>query len=91
MFEVVCHRPVEFSIDLREDSADVPLATPGLHALESNKPPLQEVSFMPANQDGRRRLRIVVPENQLPGTYSGIIINRLTGEVHGTLSLKISD
>jgi hypothetical protein len=88
--DVVCRRPVEIAFDIREGSAGLPLATPGLHALDGNKPALREVNFIPAN-DGLMRLRIVIPENQMSGNYTGVIVSQLSGEVRGTISIKIAD
>jgi hypothetical protein len=90
--DVVCRRPVEIAFDVRAGSAGLSLATPGLHALDGNKPPLREISFIPpANDDGLMRLRIVIPENQMSGNYTGVIVSQIGGEVRGTISIKIED
>jgi hypothetical protein len=88
--EVVSRRPVEITLDLREQSIGLPLATPGLHSLDG-KPALREVSISPCVNDGPLRLRVVIPDNQIPGHYSGVVMNQHSGEVRGTISITIKD
>jgi hypothetical protein len=89
--DVVCRRPVEIAFDLREHLIYSPLATPGLHSLDGDKPALRNVNFIPPNDDGSILLQIVVPDNQMSGAYSGVIVNQITAKVCGTVSVKVRD
>jgi hypothetical protein len=62
----------------------------GLHAVDSDKPGLTDITFSPAKVDGRRKLRVFVPVNQPAGSYSGVIVDRETGELRGTLTVRVS-
>ncbi len=84
-------RPAQVSIDLREGSQKLALTTLGLRAVEPDKPVLNDVSLEPETPGAGLRLRIAIPENHPAGTYSGVIVNRETGEVRGTLSVRIAE
>src|SRR3984957_12746178 len=89
--EVVSLRPVQVSVELRPDSEAKSLVSLGLSAIDSSKPVLTDVSFVPDEVPGRIKLRLRVPESQPTGTYSGVILNRDSGEARGTLSIRIAD
>jgi hypothetical protein len=89
VLDLVCRRPLEVAVEIPQHSAN--LVTPGLHALDGNKPALKAVSFLTDDGDGRMRLRIVVPEDQEAGVYSGVIVDRTSGELRGTLTVRIKD
>jgi len=89
--EIASARPVQVSLDLREHSEALPLISLGLRAVDENKPPLNDISFAPATTRGAIRLRISVPDSHPPGTYSGVIVNRDSGETLGTLSISIAE
>src|SRR5271170_3875511 len=77
--EVVSRRPVRVSVDLRPNSEARSLVALGLHSVDSRKPTLTDIHFVHDEAAGRIGLRIAVPENQPPGTYSGVIVNRDSG------------
>jgi hypothetical protein len=89
--EVVSLRPVQVSVELRPNSEAQSLVSLGLNAVDSSKPVLTDVSFVPDEVPGRIKLRLRIPESQPPGTYSGVVVNRDTGETRGTLSIRIAD
>jgi hypothetical protein len=89
--EVVSRRPIKVSVDLRPNSEMKSLVALGLGAVDSKKPALKDVRFVPDETPGRIKLRIRVPDKQPPGTYSGVIVNRNNGEARGTLSVRIAD
>ena len=89
--EVVSRRPVQVSVDLRPNSEAKSLVALGLHSVDSRKPSLTDIRFVHDEAAGRIGLRIGVPEGQPPGTYSGVIVNRDSGETRGTLSIRIAD
>jgi len=89
--EVVSVRPVEVSVELRPNSEAKSLVSLGLNAVDSSKPALSDISLVPDEVPGRIMLRLRIPESQPAGTYSGVIVNRESGEARGTLSIRISD
>lgn len=89
--EVVSIRPVQASVELRPNSAPHSLVALGLNAVDSGKPALTEINFVPDDVSGRVKLRIRIPETQPAGTYSGVIVNRDSGETCGTLSIRVAD
>jgi hypothetical protein len=89
--EVVSRRPVQVSVDLRPNSEAKSLVALGLHSVDSGKPTLTDIRFVPDEATNRIKLRIGVPENQPAGTYSGVIVYRDSGETRGTLSIRIAD
>jgi hypothetical protein len=89
--EVVSVRPVQVSVELRPNSEAQSLVSLGLKSIDSSKPALTDVSFVPDGVPGRVKLRLQIPESQPPGTYSGVIVNRDSGETRGTLSIRIAD
>jgi hypothetical protein len=89
--EVVSLRPVQVSVELRPNSEAQSLVSLGLSAIDSSKPTLRDISLLPDEVPGRVKLRLRIPESQPPGTYSGVIVNRDSGETRGTLSVRIAD
>jgi hypothetical protein len=88
--EMISNRPVQVSLDLREGSESLPLVTPGLHAVDPGKAALTDISFAPEPGGASLKLKISIPDTHPPGTYSGVVVNRDTGETHGTLSVRIA-
>ena len=89
--EMSSSRPVEVSIDLRESAETLPLMTLGLRAIDERKPPLNDIVFVLDPTRGVVKLKILIPDNHPPDTYSGVIVSRSTGEAQGTLSVRISE
>ncbi len=82
---------VSISVELRPNSESQSLVALGLSSVDQRKPMLKDVSLGPDEVVGRVKLRLRIPESQPPGTYSGVIVNRETGETRGTLSIRIAD
>lgn len=59
------------------------LRVPGLYSLDGTGPPLTDVSVEPHS------VRIRVPDDQPPGTYAGVIVDKETQEPKGTLSIRL--
>jgi hypothetical protein len=89
--EVLSVRPVQVSVELRPDSDPQSLVALGLNAVDPKKPAVTDISFSPDEVRGRIKLRIRITEGQPPGTYSGVIVHRDSGEARGTLSIRITD
>ncbi len=89
--EVVSIRPVQVSVELWPHSEELSLVALGLNAVDATKPVLTDISLVPDDVPGRIKVRLRVPDNQPPGIYSGVIVNRDNGETRGTLSVRIAD
>jgi hypothetical protein len=89
--EVVSLRPVQVSVELRPNCEPHSLVALGLSAVDSGKPILKDISLAPDEVAGRIKLRLQIPESQPSGTYSGVIVNRDSGETRGTLTIRIAD
>lgn len=89
--EVVSVRPVQVSVELQPNSEAESLISLGLNAIDSNRPALKDISLVPDGVPGRMKLRLQIPDSQPAGIYSGVIVNRNSGEVRGTLSIRIAD
>jgi hypothetical protein len=89
--EVVSVRPVQVSVELRPNVEARSLVALGLNAVDPGKPVLTDISLTPDEIPGRIKLRLRIPENQPSGTYSGVIVDRDSGETRGTLSIRIAD
>jgi hypothetical protein len=87
--ELISSRPVRVSLELREHSEKLPLVSLGLRAVDPDKQMLTDISFVADDNGEGRRLRIRIPEGQPPGVYSGVIVNRDTGEARGTLGVRL--
>ncbi|MFZ0678085.1 hypothetical protein [Candidatus Binatus sp.] len=89
--EVVSVRPVQVSVELQPNSEAESLISLGLNAIDSNRPALKDISLVPDGVPGRMKLRLQIPDSQPAGIYSGVIVNRNSGMVRGTLSIRIAD
>ena len=89
--EVVSTRPVQVSLQLKPDSEIQSLAALGLSAIDSGKPASADISFVPGNTKGLVRLRVRVPDKHPSGNYAAVVVNRDSGEVRGTLRLRVAD
>jgi hypothetical protein len=89
--EVCSSRPVRVSLDLKSNVGGRALATYGLRAPEMEKAPLTDVAFGVGPIGGLPQLRLRVPEGQPPGRYTGVVVDRHSGELLGTLTAEMSD
>jgi hypothetical protein len=88
--EVSAARPTRVTLELRPKAAGRPLATFDLRSVEATKPPLTDVTFecgLPGEIVG---VRIRIPNGQPPGTYTGVVVDRDTGDSLGTMSVRIA-
>ena len=71
------------TLDLGTRASKDGLLVPGLYPLDGEGPPLARIAFA----DGA--LRIEIPDDQPPGTYTGAVIDPTTREPCGTLSVRL--
>jgi hypothetical protein len=88
--EVLSTQPIEVSLDLPPNSDGRRLLVLRLDAVDSDKPALADIAFSPDTTEGKRKLRVFVPAGQPVGTYSGVIVDRDTGELRGTVTVRVS-
>jgi hypothetical protein len=89
--EIRAHGPTQVMVNLSPRAEQLFLATPGLHAMSAEKPPLTDVTFLPGLDGNPAQLRIHVPQGHPPDLYTGVLIDRTTGLPQGTLSVRIAD
>jgi len=87
--EVASARFAQVIPELRPHCETMPLRCQALHAGESGKPPLTDVHFETA-ANGRLHLRVRIGDAQPPGTYTGTVINSQTGDLCGTVTVKLT-
>jgi hypothetical protein len=89
--EIVASRPTQVTLDLYPRSEGSVLVTHGLRAVDPGKPALTDISFGAGPGGGPTRVRICVPEGQPPDLYTGVVVDKHTGQVCGTLSVQIAE
>lgn len=98
--EVVSARPARVTLDMRPESAGRRLIVHDLRAAGSEMPPLTGIRFVTGRTDALRTdalrtdalpyFRISVPAQQPVGSYHGLVMDQDSGQVCGTLSVRIS-
>jgi len=88
--EIVCPEPTEVAIDFRCPAYTPDLVVLPLHAMDSDKPALKEITLMPGSKNVSPRLRVVIPAGQPPDSYTGTVVDANSGEPQGTLSIRLS-
>jgi hypothetical protein len=90
-FDINARRPTKVLLDLRADANAATLGTPGLHALNGDAAPLTEIAFARGARGQMPGLTVRIPDEQPPGTYTGVVVDRETNEPRGTLSIRLSE
>lgn len=89
--EVASIRPVRVSLELVPNSDTRSLVALALSSLAPEKPALTQVSFVRDKAEGRVKLRVQIPDKQPAGTYTGVVVDRGSGEARGTLSVRLGN
>jgi hypothetical protein len=89
--EIASAKPIRVSLDVGHGADRLSLMTHGLRAVEPDKPALSDINFKAADKHGRATLQIRVPDSQPSGLYSGVVVERESGEVRGTLVVRLLD
>lgn len=87
--EIASRRRILVSMHVPGDAATF---DPGIHALHSGEPGVPAMTsarFHNEPPSGAPVLAIDVPDQQPPGLYSGVIVDRASNEPKGTLSVRI--
>jgi hypothetical protein len=80
-------RQAEVKYDLRSSPDSFSPAVPPLHSADKTKEPLRDVRFVV--KDGRSVLVVNVPDGHPPGVYNGAIVDHLTHEPRGFISVRV--
>lgn len=88
--EVLSVQPARVILDLRPESERRSLTVLELRAVDASKPPLTDIRFEGHPSGDVVGLLVRVPDDQPPGLYSGVVLDRDTGEPYGTLSVRIA-
>ncbi len=83
-------KKAQVSYDLRSSPDSFSPVVPPLHSARGpgrGKEPLQDVQFVV--KDGRATLVVNVPDGHPPGVYSGAIVDQLTHEPKGFISVRV--
>ena len=89
--EVASRRPAQVSLDLRPDCETQSLVALSVNSIDDKKPAITGVSFMPDNIRGHLNLVIRIADDQPSGIYTGVIVDRNSGDTRGTLSIRIAE
>ena len=89
--EIIAACPTQVTLQLYPQTGERSFMTPGLQAMDPDKPPLTDVTFTPSGDNGQASVRIRVPEGQPPDTYTGAVLDRVTGRPQGTLSVRVNN
>jgi hypothetical protein len=89
--EVASIRPVQVSLELVPNSDTHSLVALALSSVAPGKPTLTQVSFVRDKAEGRVKLRVQIPDQQPAGTYTGVVVDRDSGEARGTLRVRLGD
>lgn len=87
--ELLASCPTQVTLNLSPKAERLFLATPGLHAMTADKPPLTDLTFIPALENNPASLRIRVPNQQPPDLYTGVLVDRNTGLPQGAVSVRV--
>ena len=88
--EVTSTQPTDVTLDLGADAPGLQLIVHALRAVDPEKPRLTEVGFRAASDDQPPTLRIVVPADQPPGVYSGLIVDEESSRPVGSVSVRVA-
>ncbi len=87
--EVTSARPARVTLDLDPNTGLSPLVSHGLRAVDPAKPALTDIEFVAGHDGEPGCVRIRVAEDQPAGIYTGVVMDRYSGEPHGTLTVRV--
>ena len=91
VIEIQSQRKNTVTLDLWPGKSTVQLIVPALHSAEADKSPLTDISFVAGTEEQPARMCIVIPDSQMAGVYSGLILDAASSQASGTLSIKLDD
>jgi hypothetical protein len=85
--EISSRQPAQVELDFRSDLPLAEVTVPGLHSVEGEHSPIRQVAF--DSISGVDVVRIRVPDDQPSGVYAGVIVKRDSGQVCGSVTIRI--
>jgi hypothetical protein len=85
--DVACGRPTQVTLELAAGGAQSALRCHPLRTLDEAASPLEPI--LEHDTTGRLTLRLRVSDAQPAGLYVGAVVDRETGELRGTLSVRV--
>jgi hypothetical protein len=86
--ELASARMTRVTIDLFPHAKATRFVTSGLHAIDADRPPLTDITFI-VDSHSRLVVRIRVPDDQPAAVYNGVIADVDSGDPCGTITLRI--
>jgi hypothetical protein len=83
------HR-VQVDLKLPQSSENRSLITLGLRSVDPKMPPLTDIRFVSSKGKEGGKMLVKIPDKQPAGTYSGVVVDHLSGETRGTLTIRVS-
>jgi len=87
--EIESKRKNRVTVDLWPGKHSSNLRIPALYSGDTDKEPITGISFAAASDQSPARMTIVIPDNQPPGVYSGLILDTKTSQACGTVSVTL--
>ncbi len=89
--EVRSVRPATISLEVKPHADPALLMVNGLRSSAPKVTPIEDVTFVTANGNGRPCLRVAIPPKQPSGLYSGVVVRRDSGEPVGILTVRLDE
>jgi hypothetical protein len=90
VIEISSNRRAAVSCDLSAGAERRRLTTRGLEARSGQRLGRKALTFAPASGGKPAALRIRVPDNQPSGIYGGLLLDRMSGEPQGVVTVRVT-
>jgi hypothetical protein len=90
LVEIASRQKARVSVDLQRDCAGEALQTHGVRSLDRALPPIIDIVYVPAVGEEPATLCVTVPDDQPPGDYTGVLLNKSGDVVVGSLVVRIT-
>jgi hypothetical protein len=87
--EVQCEHSARVSLQLTEEANGSRLGVPGLFGIDPSNGALQDIEFIYEPGQHRPTLIVRIGKDQAADTYTGAVVDTVTNEPRGTLSVQI--
>jgi hypothetical protein len=90
VIELSSKRRAAISCDLSANAERRRLMSRGLEARSGQRLGAKALTFAPASGDKPAALRIRIPDNQPSGIYCGLLLDRMSGEPQGIVTVRVT-
>jgi hypothetical protein len=87
--EITSNRRTEITVDLKPGSAEATLSVHDLRAKDPALPRISGVKIETNPTENRVTVRIEVPDDRSPATYTGLVVDEVSNLPKGTLSVRL--